>query len=163
MMTIDQIATKLNINYQVAYGLFSWLKAIGAATTTNPPKTGAKGKPAKLYSLTPEAHQLVGEWLDTIQAMSTEADVSRAQEMEARRKLNEVEAARRAKLKSDMAAAAAAARAQVKAAAEASGPVVTENTEEVVSEDDVTEELTPDVLDSLANDLSEAHDNQVSL
>lgn len=114
-MTIEQISDKLKLDYQVAYGFMKFLEQIGAATSENPPKTGKKGKPARLYRLTGDATARATEWLTTIAQMSEAAATERNQVMEARRKLGEVEKLNKARLRDAMAEAAKSAKEQVRA------------------------------------------------
>jgi hypothetical protein len=73
MLTIEQIAEKLNMKYQDVYGFVNFLKLLGAAKDELPPKSGKKGKPARLYSFSPNALELVGTWINTVERESIAA------------------------------------------------------------------------------------------
>jgi hypothetical protein len=78
MLTIDQIKDKFqgaglkDLDYQDVYGFMAFLREIGAVTAENPPKSGKKGKPAKIYTLAPNAAELVTGALAQISAWTTE-------------------------------------------------------------------------------------------
>jgi hypothetical protein len=70
MLTIEQIAEKLGMKYQDVYGFVNFLKLLGAASDSLPPKSGKKGKPARLYSFAPNALDLVGQWIANVERES---------------------------------------------------------------------------------------------
>jgi predicted ArsR family transcriptional regulator len=70
MLTIEQIADKLKMNHHDVYGFLKFLKLLGAAKDELPPKSGKKGKPARLYSFAPNALDLIGRWIENVERES---------------------------------------------------------------------------------------------
>jgi predicted ArsR family transcriptional regulator len=75
-MTIDQVAKKLNVSTQAAYGLVSFLKERGGLVVKDAPPNGMRGRRPKLYSFT-------GSILSVLSEIGLDVLVSNSEEVKA--------------------------------------------------------------------------------
>jgi predicted ArsR family transcriptional regulator len=73
MLTVTDVAMRLNVNRATAYGLIHLLEMKGLITPApNRKKTGGKGKPASLYLFTDDHVAKVADLVRTLTAPITE-------------------------------------------------------------------------------------------